>query len=374
MTVTVKYRSVSIQIHPWKRQGRDYWRFKAGDKMVVRANIDDAKKAATDHAKATYRGSLDLSELTPQQVAACQRMIEADPTCALVDEFLVWHGKRAPKKSCRLAVTEFLAVKEAGRGKSHYNVANLTRHLARLPDKNLCDITLADFPAITGSARTRVNAINAWVTFFRWCVRQGYLPYGEATAAERLEKPQVVRSIPSTYTPTDLRALLAAVKRPYLPWLALAAFAGLRTEEVCPDPKSGKSGVAWEDFQWDRDILIIRPETAKTGHRRVVPILPALRSILEPLRASGSVGPHLPPHTPPKGGKLAETTRLGNVIGGWKRNALRHSWISYRAALVGLARTSMEAGNSESEARKSYNDAKGGDEAEEWFGIMFVSQ
>jgi integrase len=211
--------------------------------------------------------------------------------------------------------------------------------------------------------------IAGWVTFFRWCVRQGYLPYGEATAAERLDKPQVARSIPATFTPAELKILIENVERQYLPWLALAAFAGLRTEEVCPDPKSGKGGVAWEDFQWDRDVLILRPETAKTGHRRVIPILPSLKAILEPLRETGPVGPHLPPHTPPKGRKLAETTRLGKFVGGWKRNALRHSWISYRAAIVGLAQTSMEAGNSESEAKRSYNDAKSKAEAEEWFAV-----
>lgn len=37
--------------------------------------------------------------------------------------------------------------------------------------------------------------------------------------------------------------------------------------------------------------------------------------------------------------------------------------------LAGVAQTAMEAGNSESEARKSYNDAKSEAEAEEWFSL-----
>jgi len=100
-----------------------------------------------------------------------------------------------------------------------------------------------------------------------------------------------------------------------------------------------------------------------------VPLLPCLRAVLEPLKGEGSIGPALPPHKPAKGGKEAETTRLGNLIGGWKRNALRHSFISFRAAEVGLAQTAMEAGNSESEARRSYNDAKSKAEAADWFAI-----
>jgi hypothetical protein len=63
----------------------------------------------------------------------------------------------------------------------------------------------------------------------------------------------------------------------------------------------------------------------------------------------------------------AVNKRLGKVIGGWQRNALRHSFISYRAAQVGLGKAALEAGNSETEARRSYNDSKTEAEAGEWF-------
>ena len=58
------------------------------------------------------------------------------------------------------------------------------------------------------------------------------------------------------------------------------------------------------------------------------------------------------------------------MVGGWRSNALRDSYISYRAAKVGLGKTSMEAGNSEAEAKASYNDAKSEAEADEWFGLF----
>jgi hypothetical protein len=65
------------------------------------------------------------------------------------------------------------------------------------------------------------------------------------------------------------------------------------------------------------------------------------------------------------------TAKLAQAIGraSWPANVLRHSAISYRAAAVGLGRASMEAGNSESEARRSYNDAKTAADAEIWFGL-----
>ena len=376
MNEIVKYRTVSITVYPWiNSSGAEYWQFRYEDKTgkqkrVTRATLAKAKLAALKHAQATYRGRLDLDLLTMEQTAGIQRMLAVDPNLSMVDEFLVWHAKRKPKKNSKEAITEFIASKTANRGKSHYNVANLKRHLKHIPDANLCDISPGDLPVIPGVARTRRNVINAWVTFFRWCVRQEYLPHGEPTAPERLDKPLVARGIPATLEPEEIQTLVSKVEKRYLPWLVLGAYAGFRTEEICPDPKSGKSGLAWEDIHWDRDLIIVRPETSKTGHRRVVPILPALKAILAPLKGVGAIGPHLPPHTPQKGGVEAETTRLGKFIGGWKRNALRHSFISYRAALVGLSQTAMEAGNSESEARRSYNDAKGADEAREWFAIQ----
>lgn len=367
-SVVVKYRTVSITVFPWApRPGVEYWKFRHGKKHIVRADLAAAKDEAKRIAEETYLGSARLGLLSEAQTRAIRRMLAVDPQLALVDDFLSWHSKAAPKKSCTEAVAEFLAAKEANAGRSKYHVQNLTRHLAKLPDLDLSEITPAQLPAIPGCARTRANVIAAWITFFRWAQRQGHLPHGQPTAAELLDRPAALRSIPSTYTPAELHILLAHVTPDYLPWLALGAYAGLRTEEVCPDPKSRKDAIRWEDFHWDRDLLIVRPEVAKTGHRRVVPILEPLRAILWPLRTTGRIGPALPPHTPAKGGVLAETTRLGESVGGWKRNALRHSFISYRAAQVGLAQTAMEAGNSEAESRRSYNDAKGKDEALEWF-------
>jgi integrase len=368
---TVKYRSVTIPVYPIKRGESEYWQFRrANGQQVTRSTREKARAAALREAQVIFKGGVDIEDLTPDQIRGIKRMLEVDPDLAMVDEFLLWHSRRAPKKNSLEALAEFLAAKEAGRGLSPYNVGTLRLRLKGLPNKNLADIVPADFPALAGVARTRDNKISAWITFFRWCRKQGYLPFGEATAPERLDRPQIARGVPSTWSPAELRVLLAQVTPCYLPWLALAAYAGFRTEEICPDPKSGKSGLAWEDFQWDRDIIIVRPETAKTGRRRIVPILPALRAILEPLKGQGPIGPHRPPHTPRRSGVEAETTRLGKVVGGWRRNALRHSWISYRAAIVGMSQTAMEAGNSEAEARKSYDDAKAPDEAGEWFSEL----
>ena len=369
-SVVVKYRTVSITVFPWSpRPGVTYWKFRHGKKHVVRSTLDKAKDEAKRIAEETFLGSGRLGLLNPAQTRGIRRLLDADPQLSLVDDFLQWHAKARPRKSCPEAVAEFLAVKRANAGRSHHHASTLGKHLAALPAADLCDITPADLPPLTGAARTRRNRRAAWITFFRWCVSMGYLPTSEPTAPEKLEKPRVTRSIPTTWTPDELRILLTHVRPQYLPWLVLGAFAGIRTEEICPQHGSDKSPLMWEDFQWERNLILLRPETAKTGHRRVIPINAAIRAWL-PVQRTGRVGPHVHPSKPSTAGAKAETTRLGALVGGWKRNALRHSFLSYRAAQVGIAQTAMEAGNSESEARRSYVDAMGADDAAAWFAVI----
>lgn len=371
----VRYKNVSISVYPLEsRPG--YWQFYNGaGKRVTRSSEKSAKNAAQLAAIEIFNGSVDLSALDPHQLNAIRRMVDADPTCSLIDEFLVWRARRRPDTGTGKAIDEFLSTKSKNRGRSARNVANLRQHLARLPrDIPLADITpqlLESLMPEQNSARTRKNIRGTWVTFFRWAKKMQYLPHGEEeTAAERTDSPIVQRKIPSTYSVEEMKTLLREVSPDYLPWLVLASFAGIRSAEVSPDRKGQKSPLDWSDFHWDRSLIIVRPETDKNGRRRVTPILPVVRDWLKPIsKESGRVGPVLNPGDTYGQGEETETTRLGKFIGGWKHNAPRHSFISYRAALVGLAQTSMEAGNSESEAKRSYNDAKGRDEAEKWFAL-----
>src|SRR4029077_17090849 len=125
----------------------------------------------------------------------------------------------------------------------------------------------------------------------------------------------------------QMRIMLDNVLAVYLPWLAIGAFAGIRTEEIAPDRKSKKSPLLWEDFDWKHKVIIVRAETAKTREEREVPILPNLAEWLAPYgSATGPVCLLRPCNH--------ETRRLGKFIGGWKHNALRDSFCSYRARIT----------------------------------------
>ena len=375
MSHAVKYRTVSVTVYPVKRGEGNYWQFKRQDgTQVTRADLAKAKRDALLEAQTVFKGGLSIDDLTPDQIRGIKRMIEVDPDLRTVDEFLVWHGRKAPRKNMGTAIDEFLASKKSLQGGSKLNHRTLGVHMKALEGlrtRSLSDIAVSDLPSLRGAPRTRQNTRAAWITFFRWAAEQDYLPHGEKTAPERLGKPIEARKEPTTYTHSELEILLRNVDPRFAVWLILAAFAGIRAAEICQPATGGKKPLVWEDFAWDRGVIIIRAETAKTGMRRIIPILPALEHWIKPYRKdAGRVYTEATaPSQSTRAGKPSETTRLGALIGGWKRNALRHSWISYRSAICGISQVANEAGNSESMARKSYNSAKSKEDAAKWFSV-----
>ncbi len=217
------------------------------------------------------------------------------------------------------------------------------------------------------SAKRRKNLRGAAVNLFRWARKRKYLPH-ELTAAEMLESPRTMRKIPETYTSDEIRLIMAACPLEYAPWIVLAGFHGLRYSELFPPYGSEKSPLMWSDIDFRRGLITVRPETSKLNERRLIPIQEGAAQWFSQ-NSSGRVTPVRPPNKVIKG-EGSVNSILGDLVGGWRQNALRNSFISYRAALVGLAQTALEAGNSENEARRSYHDAKSREDAENWFAVL----
>lgn len=374
----IKVGSVSLPLH----QHAKGWRFTYKDRLgrwkyVTHRRKDKAIEEAREKARELHNGSVEIGALPPDRAELVRRFLELDITHAELDAWL--ESRKRQAISVPAAVAEFLEAKKLNRGLSFRNVRTLSGDLNNLSDHlgdaNMASVTvsalegwLATYNGV--SPRRRKNLRGSSVTFFRWARKRGYLP-DATTAAEKLDSPIVSRKIPETWSADEMTNFLRACTREYLPWLVLAGFAGVRQEELIIDPRSTKSPLDWSDFHWGRKIIIVRPETSKVGERRIVPILPVVRAWLYRMRKkAGPVCPSDPPYKARDAKRPSLTSILGESVGGWRNNALRHSFISYRAAVVGLAQTAMEAGNSEAEARRSYNAAKGKDEAAEWFGLV----
>jgi hypothetical protein len=114
----------------------------------------------------------------------------------------------------------------------------------------------------------------------------------------------------------------------------------------------------------ERRIIEIRAGQAKTASRRVVPITGNLAAWLEPIKRTGKVVSSKNLHVDVPA--LARALKIE-----WPRNVLRHSYISYRIAIVQSAdQVALEAGNSPSIIFKHYRELTTPEVAEKWFGIM----
>lgn len=160
------------------------------------------------------------------------------------------------------------------------------------------------------------------------------------------------------FTPDEMEKLLKHAEPVLVPVLAIGAFAGLRTAEI--------ERLDWAEVNLKTRLIEVKAQKAKTRARRLVPITKNLATWLKPLaQSAGKVWPQSAPY-------LFELQREAGKAAGvpWKHNALRHSFISYRLALVkGVDQVALEAGNSAQMIFQHYRELVTEKAAKAWFGI-----
>jgi integrase len=323
-------------------------------KMVRLWNKRKAEQRAADIAVLMSNSRGDLLQIDPAELA----------------EFRKWKAASTDSPALGDACAEFIEFKAQ---KSSRHRQSLTRDLLLFERfigarRAIATITTMDIERFLSSRdvgqRRKFNLRVAVISLFRWARRRKYVP-DRTTEAENTERIDLVPGQVSVLTPDQMRTLLANVRPDYLPWLCVAAFAGIRSEEIAPDPTSKKSPLMWEDFDWKHKVIIVRAETAKTKHEREVPLLPNLAKWLAPWR--GAKGPVIGDAAQPS---KRETARLGASIGGWKHNALRDSYCSYRARMTqNVPQVSYEMGNSIAMVKRSYHRCQPIRAARLWFNI-----
>jgi hypothetical protein len=158
----------------------------------------------------------------------------------------------------------------------------------------------------------------------------------------------------SIFTPEHIASLLAKADNTLRPFLALGAFAGLRMAEL--------ERLDWREIDLDRGYITVAASKAKTRQRRLVPISDNLKLWLTPCKqVSGPVCLHKRPQI--------AATRLCKGLA-WQENGLRHSFISYRLAILhDTARVALEAGNSPEVIFGSYRELVTPETAKTWFDV-----
>lgn len=140
------------------------------------------------------------------------------------------------------------------------------------------------------------------------------------------EKPKLPDTPPEILSVEEMRELLEAAQREapdILPMLALGAFAGIRDAEI--------KRLDWNEVNLVRGHVEIKAAKAKSARRRIIGLQPNLVEWLRPY--IGKTG-----RVVPQGYRSSlERVRKAAGITQWKKNALRHSFASYRLAATNNA-------------------------------------
>jgi integrase len=259
-------------------------------------------------------------------------------------------------------VAELIAAREQdGASKTYVSQLKtiINRFAAAFPGEIL-GISSSDIDAwlrgLPVSASSRNSMLVCVKVLFSYARTQNCLPAEQMTAPEQIKKVKIKQDDVSVFTPEEMAKLLHAAPPHLIPILAVGAFSGIRMAEL--------NRLDWSAIDLERGIIELRADQAKTASRRLIPITDNLRAWIEPLPKQGKLVRHAGMHR--------EVTSLARALKmEWPRNVLRHSFISYRIAIVKSAdQVALEAGNSPAVIFKHYRELATDDEAAAWFNIL----
>jgi integrase len=347
----------------------------------------------TDYVRAMqklreWKPDAELNTEVSNYVSVVRRLPENVTLKEVVDYYLKRQPARLPTKTVRDVVDELIESKTKA-GKSGVYIKDLRLRLGhfaeafKMPIAGITGKEIEDFlraprpgkgenskPRIL-AGRTQNNFRQRINTLLKFAVKRGYLPkdHDEMNSVELADEDTGDIEV---FTPLELRKLFAACiaeveergkmrdREAMIPYLAIAAFCGLRSAEI--------ARLDWSEVHitGPEHFIEVKASKAKTASRRTVPIPDNCAFWLAPFAKES--GPVCPFERPDKQcfhyvGPAAKVE--------WKRNGLRHSYISYRLAQIkNVHQVSLEAGNSPQMVFAHYRQLVTETQATEWFGIL----
>jgi integrase len=350
-------------------------------KRITRTSLEAAKIEARRLIAQISSGRQDekilsISEAEDYRLAKEKLAPHGVSLLTVVEEWISFKTKTGQllRKTVPEIVSELLVAKELeGVSKRHLeDRRSRWNRFAREFSGKIDIITAADIEGWLKrqniSPRTKNNYRGALQQLFRFAQSRRYLSRNEPLAIHDVAELRVKEGAIEIYTPKELQLLLAHAPSKLTPFFALGAFAGLRTQEI--------TRLEWRDIRFEQNVIEVSAAKAKTASRRLVPILPALREWLEPLRKSTGRVMEFRSYTPFDRAR-SSFCKSGIQIEGavkvfdWKSNALRHSYASYRLAIVkDAARVALEMGNSPSMLFRNYRELVTEQQAADWFSTL----
>jgi integrase len=387
----VKRGSSVIKIYRDRKPTGTYYRvaYHIGGKRH-RLHFNDLERAIAEaEAKASQlsRGDVDAMQLSGKDRLVYGRAVEAvkeyglpldaaaleysearkllDQGVSLIDAVRYYarhHGRGITRKAVAAAVDAMIEAKKKS-GVSDVYLNDLRYRLGRFADSfqcDLCSLTPDDvqsfFDSIQLGVRSFNNFLSALTTFERFAQDRGWLSK-EVDLLGSVKKRKEKRTPVEILSPQEMVALLEHATPQIAPCFALGAFAGLRSEEILK--------LEWADVTRKPGFIEVAAHKAKTAARRLVPITDNLARWLPRSPLGGLVWQN----TKGMFHKVRSSVALQAQVR-WTQNALRHSFISYRLALLqDVNRVALEAGNSPQMIFRHYRELCTPQEAKTWFAI-----
>lgn len=306
--------------------------------------------------------SVNLEEATAMLVQCLQiKGVGSLATLYEAAKFYAARHKATTDKPIKEIADEFIQFKKE-RGSSGTYIGDLRYRLERFAETfkgNIGSISTHAIQQWLGGlevgTQSYMNFRRVLYLLFEFAVKRDYCLDNPVMNAETVKaRHGAVRII----TPAEIAIVMEAAPANFRACIAISAFAGLRSAEV--------QRLEWNDINLAERQITVSPGDAGAGSRRVVPITDNLALWLAKCpRAGRKVWKFGPDRY------LRRIARLSKKSGvKWKNNALRHSFLSYRLALVqDAAKVALEAGSSSSVVLRHHKAQVTPAAAVSWFAV-----
>lgn len=377
-----KLEGFSDEIDALKRAGELAKLIQAGD--VAGADLSGREAASYGRAIELIRPTGDRLETVADRYASA---VEILGDGARLIEAARYFAKRnpdsLPKKTVEEVVEDLLATMEADASKRYLqDLRSRLGIFAKSFQTYIGSITTSDIQLWldglkahgkkSASAQTRKNFQTVVNRLFTFAKARGYVVENPVESSEAVKVKNGAKV--TIYTSAEINALIRGASKDFLPCIVIGAFCGLRSAEIMRLP--------WSAVDLADGQLTVAAGDAKTASRRIVPIPDNARQWLAPyVKMDGLIWTGSPEDfydTQQATVKAAQQVEDGLAADGkrkplklrWKANALRHSFCSYRLAVVKNAgQVALEAGNSAGVIFKHYREIVKEKDAAAYFNV-----